>query len=141
MLDKNSLAIINLWSKSTSITRKIDANLGAIHGISFTEYIVLSNLMNAPNHTLRRIDLAEAIGRSASAITKMLLPMEKIGLVSKQANPRDARVSLVKITPAGMTAFEQATVTLNDKSKTVLKTLKSSDVDKLIVILSLLDRV
>ena len=46
-------AVINLWMSSTSISRKIDVSLGAIHGIGFTEFMVLFHLMNAPNNTMR----------------------------------------------------------------------------------------
>lgn len=50
---------------------------------------------------MRRIDLADSVGLSPSAVTRLLAPMEKPGLVEKEANPRDARVSLVKLSTAG----------------------------------------
>ena len=48
----------------------------------------------------------------------MLMPMEKIGLVKKEIN---ARVSLVKIPPAGEEIFENASVTLDNKPERILK--------------------
>ncbi len=128
-------AIIALWTQSELITRKIDANLGALHGIGFTEYIVLLQLNNAPKQMLRRIDLSEAIGRTASGVTRRLLPMEKIGLIEKASAPRDARVSLVKITASGQQLLQDATVTLNEKSADLLKRVSKGQIKDLLTIL------
>lgn len=125
----------NLWVNAAIISKQIDNSLGAIHGIGLTEYMVLLNLMQAPNHSLRRIDIAEALARTASGITRMLMPMEKIGLISKEMNERDARVSLVKITPAGEELFKNASATLETRSETLLKNLDPKDADKFLDLL------
>ncbi len=70
----------------------------------------------------------------------MLSPMEKIGLVSRDTNPRDARVSLVKITPAGETVFKQALKTLNQQAENLFKKLDSSNLDHLLHLLHEIDR-
>ena len=72
---------------------------------------------------MRRIDLAQKLGLTASGITRLVAPMEKIGLVEKEANPRDARVSLVKITKAGETILADASISLEQKSQSVLEGL------------------
>ncbi|MAZ86716.1 MAG: MarR family transcriptional regulator [Cellvibrionaceae bacterium] len=125
----------SLWLNSAMISKHLDNSLGAIHGIGLSEYMVLLNLEEAPGQTLRRIDIAEAIGRTASAVTRMLMPMEKIGLVEKVANDRDARVSLVKITAAGREIFTNASVTLDAKSKTLLKNIDSEEAKLLLDLL------
>ncbi len=56
---------------------------------------------------MRRIDLANAIGVTASGITRLLLPMEKIGLVKREAHAGDARVSYVTITKSGKTKLQE----------------------------------
>ena len=109
-----------IWLKSATVSRKLDNSLGAVHGIGLAEYMVLLNLANSPTHSLRRIDIADSVSRTASAITRMLMPMEKIGLVQKDSSSRDARVSLVKITPAGLEMFENATSTLNARAEDIL---------------------
>ena len=58
---------------------------------------------------MRWIDLAEKTGMSASGITRLLNPMEKLNIVEKEQNARDARVSLVKLTSAGSELFTYAT--------------------------------
>lgn len=133
--DKYGAISKSLWLKSAVISKHLDNSLGAIHGIGLAEYMVLLNLMKAPNHALRRIDIAEALARTASGITRMLMPMEKIGLVSKETNARDARVSLVKITPAGEDLFRNATVTLDAKSQSLLRNIDSESADTMLALL------
>ncbi len=131
-----SAIIKALWVNSAIFSKQLDNSLGAIHGIGLTEYMVLLNLSQAPNKELRRIDIAEALARTASGITRMLMPMEKIGLVAKASSARDARVSLVKLTAAGERLFVDATITLEEKSKKLLKNLDGKNATHL---LSLLD--
>ncbi|NVK56609.1 MAG: MarR family transcriptional regulator [Alteromonadaceae bacterium] len=124
-----------LWLKSAVFSKLLDNSLSAVHGIGLTEYMVLQSLMLAPNQALRRVDIAESLARTASGITRILLPLEKIGLVSKDVNERDARVSLVKITPSGKTLFENATTTVNAKSASLLKNLDTKQADSLLALL------
>jgi DNA-binding MarR family transcriptional regulator len=92
---------LRLARAGTAMTRRFDAGLGNHHGISFADYQLLRQLARAPEGRLRRVDLAERLGLTASGITRSLLPLEKIGLVSRQSDPRDARVGYALITPAG----------------------------------------
>ncbi len=136
-LSRQSQAITALWTSHAAFNRALDAGLGTIHGIGLTEYMVLLHLINAPDKSLRRIDLAEAVCRTASGVTRMLLPMEKIGLVKRDTNPRDARVSLVKITRSGEKIFKDATVTLDQKCEHLLRRLEDKQVAQLLKILSI----
>ncbi len=106
------LQIINLQSK---IEKRIGTSLSA-HGIGLSEYLVLERLSNAANQKLRRVDLAEQVGLSPSGVTRLLNPMEKIGLVEKEENPRDARVSLVMISKTGKRIFEEARISFEHAS-------------------------
>ena len=99
--------LIKLANLQTRIQKRLSSAL-APHGISFTEYLVLFQLNQAPGKTMRRIDLAEKVGLSASGVTRLLNPMQKIGLVKKEENARDARVSLVALTGTGNTIFQDA---------------------------------
>lgn len=89
---------INLTKAFTESTRRFS---GGLDGMGFNEFTILFHLAHTPEKKMRRIDLAEKIGITASGITRLLAPMEKIGLVKRQAASRDARVSLVAITPSG----------------------------------------
>jgi DNA-binding MarR family transcriptional regulator len=116
------------------IAKKLDAYLG-MHGISFTEFMVLYHLENAPDNKLRRIDLADKTGLSASGITRLIAPMEKIGLVQKESNARDARVSFVRITPAGNRIFDEAASGVNSVATTLLANISQKNIDESLKVL------
>lgn len=119
--------VMTLAFVQNHLVKKIDLEL-SVHGISFTEFMVMVHLDAAPNKTMRRIDLAESVGLSASGVTRLLKPMEKIKLVRKEANPRDARVSLVKLSETGEQVFQDAFVTFREGAKALLKTLDAKQI-------------
>jgi len=110
---------INLYSK---IQKRISGSLSA-HGIGLSEYLVLHQLYIAAHKKMRRSDLAERVGLSPSGITRLLNPMEKIGLVEKEENPRDARVSLVTLSAAGKQVYEDAHVSFEHDSVSLFELL------------------
>ena len=93
-----------LWS---GMIKKADGQL-SVHGISFSEYCILHRLSQAPQQRLSRIELAGAVGLSASGVTRLLQPLEKMLLVEKELNARDARVSLVKLSDSGQQIYRDA---------------------------------
>lgn len=93
-----------LWS---AMVKKADLQL-SVHGISFSEFCILHQLFLAPQQRLSRIELAGAVGLSASGITRLLQPLEKIQLVEKEQNARDARQSLVKLSSVGQQIYQDA---------------------------------
>jgi DNA-binding MarR family transcriptional regulator len=103
---------LRLARAATVLARRFDTVLGSLHGISYADYQLLAHLAHAPGARLRRVDLAERLALTASGVTRSLLPLEKIGLVERQSDPRDARVGYASITPAGseLVANAQATV-------------------------------
>lgn len=107
---------------NTKLSKKVDSHL-SIHGLSFTEYMIMGKLNDASEMTMRRIELAESIAITASGVTRLLAPMEKIGLVEKKSNPRDARVSLVKLSKAGKKLYNDASITFDECSKSLLRPL------------------
>ena len=104
-LNKSVEFFINLIKIEGVVDRKLDSGLG---GLGFKEFIILYHLMSAEKNTLRRIDLAEKIGLTASGVTRLLLPMEKIGLVKSGGNEGDARIKSVMIAKGGEIKFSEA---------------------------------
>lgn len=96
---------ISLSRIQTVLSRRME---GALGGISYSDFLILYTLSVSPEHRMRRIDLADAIGLTASGVTRLLLPMEKIGLVRREAHDGDARVSYVAIAPGGETKLRDA---------------------------------
>lgn len=135
MNDLEAEFIIQLSKLSHKLIRKVDSQL-SIHGISFSEYMILYHLDSAPTKTMRRIDLAEMVGLSASGVTRMLAPMQKIRLIEKQSNPRDARVSLVKLSDAGKTIFDEASLSFAHTAKSLTHGLTTDQVKKMLGFIS-----
>ena len=111
------LRMARAWA---ALSRRLDSSLGSLHGISFADYQLLLNLQRAPGGRLRRVDLAEKLGLTASGVTRSLLPLEKIGLVGRQSDPRDARVGYAIITPTGSELVLNAGVVVHNVSRMLL---------------------
>ncbi|APA67203.1 MULTISPECIES: MarR family winged helix-turn-helix transcriptional regulator [unclassified Janthinobacterium] len=102
---------LRLARAQAMLVRRFDSTLGNLHGLSFGDYQLLYHLQRAPGGRLRRIDLAERLALTASGITRSLMPLEKIGLVARQADQRDARVGYAAITAAGLDLLAHANAT------------------------------
>jgi DNA-binding MarR family transcriptional regulator len=111
------LRMARAWA---SVSRRLDNSLGSLHGISFSDYQLLLTLMRAPGGRLRRTDLAGQLGLTASGVTRSLLPLEKIGLVGRQSDARDARAGLAILTPAGAELVVNASLVVNNVSRNLL---------------------
>lgn len=123
MINSDLLFLINLNKIQLTISRKFDSL--SVHGLNFNDFVILYILYNSSENKMRRIDLAEKIGLTASGVTRLLNPLEKIGLVSREANERDARVSYVVITETGKKIFEEAKTTAENITKDILPAKKS----------------
>lgn len=101
--------LMGLAKAQAAVSRRFDRL--NMHGIGFTDFVILYILQESPDGKLRRKDLAEKTSLTASGITRLLLPMEKMGLIAREANERDARVSYVVMTEAGRRIYEEAKYT------------------------------
>lgn len=109
--------LLNVAIVQASMNRKFDGKLGML---GLTEFLILFQLASAKEEKMRRIDLAESIGLTASGVTRILAPMEKIGLVKREANAADARVSFVALAKGGKIALQDARENAEDLARTVL---------------------
>jgi DNA-binding MarR family transcriptional regulator len=129
--------ILNLSSLYARVFKAIDRRL-SIHGITFSEFFVMYQLAVSPTKTMRRIDLAESVGMSASGVTRLLNPMEKLKIVEKETNARDARVSLVKLSDVGSTLFDDALKTVMETAEELLGVL---DIDSIEAFLNFANKI
>lgn len=130
--------ISTLLDAAASITRRLDRSLGAIKGISFSEYQMLSALDRAPSTSSTRVDLANAVGLTPSGVTRALRPLEKLGFIETVKDTRDARKSLAKLTPAGMELVSDARGVVADTvdpSTTMFEALAVDEQDRLVGVL------
>lgn len=137
-LKSRAKALVDLWIASERLSTRIDHSLGAIHGLGFVEFMVLHQLSRSPDGCMRRVDLANAIGRTASGVTRLLRPLEKIGLVAKLSSDKDARVSLVTLTRAGEERLDHARATLNELGIRLTRGIGDSQLDSVADTLAIL---
>ncbi|QBA22351.1 MarR family transcriptional regulator [Chryseobacterium indologenes] len=123
MISTELLLLININKLQSVIARKFDSL--SVHGLGFNDFVILYVLYSSSESRMRRIDLAEKIGLTASGVTRLLNPLEKIGLVSRESNERDARVSYVVITPNGKKIFEEAKLSAENITKEILSSKKN----------------
>ena len=119
-----AVLVMNIISLHSKIQKRIGGGL-SVHGVGLSEYLVLHQLFLARGQKMRRVDLAEQVGLSPSGITRLLNPMEKIGLIDKEPNPRDARVSFVALSASGLRVYEESTKAFEFSSKRLFESLDS----------------
>ncbi|WP_432012858.1 MarR family winged helix-turn-helix transcriptional regulator [Streptomyces cucumeris] len=92
---------LRLVRAQTALVKRFDSGLSGLHGVSLADFTMLLRLAQAPGGRMRRVDLAEALGLTASGVTRGLAPLERIGLVARETNARDARVAYAALTDTG----------------------------------------
>ncbi|MFT4797116.1 MAG: DNA-binding MarR family transcriptional regulator [Candidatus Azotimanducaceae bacterium] len=126
---RTEVTILQFLETAAYLERRLDRALSATRGISFSEYRLLSALSSVTGNGIPRIDLANAVGLTASAVTRALKPLEKIGLVTTLKSERDARQSLAVITSAGLELLDDAHGVLHDLFKQLfINTLSTAEV-------------
>jgi DNA-binding MarR family transcriptional regulator len=84
-----------------ALTKALDADLEAEHGIPLTSYEVLLHLAAAPEQQMRMSELADSVVLSRSGLTRLVDRMEREGLLARASCPSDARGSFAILTEAG----------------------------------------
>lgn len=121
---------IRLARVNAIMARRFDGRLG--NGLGFNDFVILVALSQSSSGKLRRVDLAESLGLTASGVTRMLAPMEKIGLVKREANEHDARVSYVSLAPGGKRVLAEAMESAELVSEEVVVPTKAQKLNDLL---------
>ena len=100
--------VLSLCRVRAHVVRELDADLGAFHGVSLSDLALLIELQSAPEHKLRRVELANHLGVTPSGVARQLAPLERMGLVGREPHARDARLALVVLTEAGRRLVDDA---------------------------------
>jgi len=112
----NPLSLLSAITRASAVVSRRFSS----HGLSFTDFMILQKIDSAPGQKLRRIDLAEELGLTASGITRLLLPLEKLGIVKRLTDDADARARFATLTKAGKNMLEEATVSILEKAEDAL---------------------
>ena len=126
---------LRLTRAYATLTRRLDNALSSLHGLSFSDFMILYYLGRAPEFRLRRVDLAERLGVTASGVTRSLLPMEKLGLVSRQPDPRDARVGYASLTDPGQQLLKYALASVEPIAKEAIQKVPAEQMDLFLLVL------
>jgi len=90
------------------VTRQLDAQMQAAHGISVSAYEVLMFLADAPERRMRMSDIAERVLLSRSGCTRLVDRLVDQGCVTRCADTSDGRGLHAQLTDAGSDKFTAA---------------------------------
>jgi len=92
----------------SSLTKELDAELSAEHGLPLSSYEVLLYLADAPDGRMRMSELADSVLLSRSGLTRLVDRLERDGLLKRSQCREDARGLFAEITPRGRELFDAA---------------------------------
>jgi DNA-binding MarR family transcriptional regulator len=94
-----------------TLTKALDAELEAAHGLPLTSYEVLLHLDDAEGQRMRMSDLAATVILSRSGLTRLVDRLEREGLIARESCASDARGSFATLTAAGRRKLAAARTT------------------------------
>jgi DNA-binding MarR family transcriptional regulator len=100
--DDQQRAWRQLVSMLMALPAALESDLQRTTGLTMFEYLVLANLSEADDRTLRMSELASRATSSLSRLSHVVTRLEGNGLVVKRVCADDGRVSVVELTKAGM---------------------------------------
>jgi len=101
-------AFVGLLRAQASTVQRFNAELVAAHGLTLNDYEVLLRLARAPEHKMRRVDLAEEVLLTPSGITRLLEGLERHGYVERASCETDGRVTYAQLTDKGFRKLRAA---------------------------------
>ena len=106
---------------------RADGELGAVHGIGLSDFAAMHHLAEAPGNRLRRVDLARRLALTPSGVTRLLGPLERRGLIDREADGSDARATYAVLTRSGKSLVKDATATVETLAESILSSLGDRD--------------
>lgn len=104
-------AWIGLLETHKQLTRALDAELTAQHGLSLSALELLARLAAADDRQMHLSGLAAASGLSLSRVSRIIDMLEQRKLVARLSCPHDARAVHAKLTDAGLELVIKAQTT------------------------------
>jgi DNA-binding MarR family transcriptional regulator len=106
--DTHADAWIGLLETHKQLTRALDAELEARHGLGLSALELLGRLAAAESRRLRLSTLAAETGLSLSRVSRVVDAMEDRALVERQPCAADARAVYAHLTEAGLAKVREA---------------------------------
>lgn len=112
--------------------REIDRRLADAGGISLADYGILITLVGAPQLRLRMSELGARQMLTPSGINRVVIRLEKEGLVRREPDPADGRAWFAALTRPGLEALRRAQVIHHAAAReTALGRLTPRELDRL----------
>ena len=121
MTQTSFAAVVGLIQANAFLEARFSSELASVHGLGLKEALLLMHLERAPLQRLTRVDIAKRLHLNPSTVTRMALPLEKIGLVERQADARDARLAYVALTGAAKAIVQDVRATFERRSADLFK--------------------
>ena len=109
--DVHADAWIGMLETHKRLTRALDADLEARHGLGLSALELLGRLAAADDRYMRLSTLAEQTGLSLSRVSRVVDAMEERGLVERVRCESDARAVNAHLTDAGLLTVREAQAT------------------------------
>jgi MarR family transcriptional regulator, organic hydroperoxide resistance regulator len=110
----------------------------AEHGLTHSQFFVLSNLVNEPGMSQQA--LADRLDVTKGNTSGLIERMEEAGLVERRPDPEDRRSYQLYATEAGHRAFESAAPALENNVAQKLSVLTDEEQTTLVNLLAKVDR-
>ncbi len=117
---------LHISGAHTSLMQKLDDVLGTLHGLSYSDFMLLHLLSRADAGRLPVADLARPLGLSLSAVTRQLILLEKTGLALREQHPGDGGRRYAAIRSGGRKTLHGAIVTAAALCAEVVNTLPAA---------------
>jgi len=127
---------VRLVRGHSAVTRALNAQLVADHGLTINDYEALLHLARAEDRRMRRVDLAERLILTASGVTRLLDGLEEAGYVDRAACASDRRVTYAVLTEAGVAKLREASKTHVADIREIFETrFNAEELDQLVALL------
>ncbi len=91
------------------LRRKLDDELGTLHGLGFDDFVLLNALAHAGDTGLGSDELERPLGVQRSAVIRQVIALEKTGLVQRAVDVQGGR--RVQLRSPGRRLLQEATET------------------------------
>lgn len=109
LVDDGYFAWMATWRAHSMVTRSLEREMKERFSLSMSACEVLSTLGLMPEGRMRMNDLANWVFLSKSGISQLITQMAGAGLVERQGDPDNLRITYAAITEAGRTMLRQVT--------------------------------
>jgi DNA-binding MarR family transcriptional regulator len=100
---------LRLHQAHARLRRKLDDELGTLHGLGLDDFVLLHALAQAPDAGLGAADLERPLGVQRSAVVRQVIALEKTGLVRRVADAAGRRT--VQLRGPGRRLLQEAAET------------------------------